>query len=200
MTPEEYNKKLSAFVKDIETKNIPLQRAVQSTFQLEAKRIFTDGIKSSGAKIGNYDTKNELYVNPDHFPGDTSGLRPPKGKNDDTHFKDGSAHKTTYVKNYKELRKKVGRQNAFVDLKLSGDLFSDFTNTNPNAATSQAKATKVNPNQYVVKLKREINQKKLEGMEDKYGEISNLTTTERTNLERVAILELINDLTKRGLA
>lgn len=159
MTIEEYNRKLREFVQDLDKNNRPFARAVQSSVQLEAKRIFTDGKNSDDGQIGKY--------------------------------KEGS---------YKKKRKKEGRQTDYIDLKFHGDLFADFTNSDPNANISQARATRVNAHSYVVKLDRPINQTKMEAAEERFGEISDPTKKEEKNLEKVALQELINDLTKKGLA
>jgi hypothetical protein len=196
MTVEEYNMKLKAFVQGLEKFNRPFEVAVQSTTQLIGNRIFSKGEKSDGSNIGQYDTKSPLYVNPDKVPS-AKGLRPTKGKTGEHKFKNGKEHKTTYVNNYKELRNRIGRRIDKVNLILSGDLQSDWRNA--NTLSQKATAIKISTNEFVISLRRDINQKKMEGFNNKYGTISNTSKKERDNLYKVAQKELMNDLSKLGL-
>jgi hypothetical protein len=196
MTVEEYNMKLRAFISGLEKFNRPFERAVQSTTQMIGNRIFVKGEKSDGSIIGQYDTKNPLYVNPDKVPS-AKGLKPTRGKTGEHKFKNGKEHKTTYVQNYKDLRNRIGRRIDKVNLILSGDLQSDWRNA--QRLSERATAIKVNANEYVITLKRDINQKKMDKFDDKYGTISKASGKERKNLQRVADNELKNDLKELGL-
>lgn len=196
MTVEQYNARLRAFVQDLEARNRPLAVAVISTHTKVCKRIFVDGIKSNGAAIGKYNDTKELYVYPDRTFGNTSGLKPPRGKDGKTVFTEGKhkgeSHKTTYVKSYKELRKIVGRPTDTVNFVASGDLQSDFKKENT--------VTKINSNEYVVRLDREKNVKKIAGLQEKFGQTTHLLKSEHVHCEKTCLLELINDLKKAGLA
>ena len=64
-------------------------------------------------------------------------------------YKDGS---------YKKYRERKGRQTAFVDLNLLGDLFRDFSSTLVKLGGS-----------WVTGVKRPINSDKISGMEKLYG-------------------------------
>jgi hypothetical protein len=92
-------------------------------------RIHQRGKAVNGSNIGRYDTTTPMYVNPNKAPRGTKnkakgieGLRPPKGKNGETKFKNGKPHKTTYVKSYKDLRNRIGRRIDIVDLNFTGTL------------------------------------------------------------------------------
>lgn len=199
MTVDEYSKKLQRFVQTLEKDNKPFEIAVQTTTQMIGNRIFSKGEKSDGSQIGQYDTKSPMYVNPDKTPS-AKGLRPTKGKTGEHKFKNGKEHKTTYVNNYKDLRNRLGRRIDRVNLLLSGDLQSDWRNA-PVSITLSGKATavKISNNEYHITLNRDINRKKMSGMEDKYGEISNLQKKERDHLNKIATKELLNAFRKSEL-
>ncbi|MGB3074936.1 MAG: hypothetical protein WBB36_06425, partial [Chitinophagales bacterium] len=123
MTTEEYiEKQRRAFTQIIE-KDIPLQRAVKDTLAKQVTRIFVDGKNSSNSNIGQYDTERALYINPNKSPRKTGdklkgieGLEPTEGKHGDHEFSDGKPHKTTYIRNYKDFRNRIGRRIDKVDL------------------------------------------------------------------------------------
>lgn len=205
MTISEYKDRLNDYIKSLETKNRPFEIAVQTITVEIAKRIFSDGLKSDGSNIGQYDTKKSFYINPKKSPRagaervkGIEGLNPPTGKTGKTVFADGSKHKTTYVNNYKEFRNRIGRRIDKVDLKLSGDLFFDWTNSK-SLSPRNAKAIKINANEFVISLNRDVNQKKMENFNHKYGKITSPTTKERKRFNDIANAELINDLKKLGL-
>lgn len=195
MTVDEYNRNLNKFIGDIVKNNRPFGIAVQSTTQKIASRIFVEGRKSNGAEIGQYNSTTPLYVNPNTSPS-KKGISPPKGKEGQTTFKNGKPHKTTYVESYKRFRELIGRPTKNINLVLSDDLFSDFRK---GASEFQAKATKINVNQYNIQLDREINGKKIEGLTERFGNITDPMKEEYDGFYKVVDLELRNDLQKYGL-
>lgn len=89
--------------------------------ELEAQhkqRIFGEGRKSDGSKIGEYSKKptyysKEVFIRKAAFKA--------KGKKDRGNFKNGNERKTMYLPGgYTELRDIQGRQTEFVDQKYSG--------------------------------------------------------------------------------
>ncbi len=193
MTVEEYNAKLSDFIVELKQKNIPFDRAVQSSVQQVGNRIFVEGKKTNGEPIGQYNTTDPLYVNPDK---DSPKTFPKKGKEGNTKFKDGKDHKTGYFDSYADFRAEIGRPIDTINLVLSGDLQSDFRKAE---AGQPAEATKISPTKYVVQLDREINEKKFEGAEDRFGEISNMSVKELEDYQIIGEKELINAMAKKGL-
>lgn len=201
----DYRAKLRTVVNHLETENRPFAIAMQSTIQLMGNRIFIRGENSAGGKIGTYNDTKGMYIKPKKSAGavtgnkqlNIAGLLPTKGITGEHKFKDGTAHKTTYVKSYKEYRKLIDRESEKVNLVLSGDLQSDWRNTE-NVKTL-AKPVRLSANEYEIRLDRVINQKKMEKFDDKYGKISAATTAEKKNLNRVALNEFLNYLTKIGL-
>ena len=79
---------------------------------------------------------------------------------------------------------------------MSGDLQSDFRKA---AIGSPAKATKIDNLKYAIQLDREINEKKMEGHEKKYGKITDPTKEEEENFIDIGNKELINAMDKYGL-
>lgn len=202
MTTEELIRKQRIAFNNIIQKDEPLRLAAYTAHSDATKRIFTDGKNSSDGNIGQYATSPPMYINPDKAPRagalkvkGIEGLKPTKGKHGEHLFKNGKAHKTTYVNSYKDFRNRIGRRTDKVNLVLSGDLQSDFANgkiTNPAPK-------KVNAHTYIVTLSREINQKKRGGLEDKYGEVFSHTTNEVNKFFKVANQEFKNQLSKAGL-
>lgn len=135
-------------------------RVVATVHGEQVHRIFEQGESGSGDKIGTYDTSKPLYVNPKNAPKKFKPMGKPSGnrKRGETKFKDGQDHKTRYFPNYKSFRDSQGRQTAFVDLKLSGQLQSDYANSLQKQGNTWVAGT-TNP----------VNTGKLEGAMEKYG-------------------------------
>jgi len=90
--------------------------AANAVTVLVKRRVFSDGIAQDGSPIGKYSTKEGW------FQIDKTGLPKisPKSKR-----KGGKPTKTYYSESgYAGYRKRVGRQSAFVDLKLTGGTFN----------------------------------------------------------------------------
>jgi len=197
MTIIQYNVLLNQFSKKIAETNRPFQIGVMTSTQEVANRIFIEGKKSDGSEIGKYNSTNPIYVNPDKMPS-SRGIKPTKGKEGRHEFKNGNPHKTTFVESYKELKKLLGREYTKVIPILSGDLQSDFRKVSGLKANT-AKPTRINANTYTIQLDRDINAKKIEGLEEKYGAFSELTKSEIDNFFKIVDLEFQNELQKGGL-
>lgn len=202
MTQEEWLKKNRTAIDSLIKNNRPLNVASRAALQNVASRIFEQGKKSDGSDIGQYDTKRPMYVNPLYSPlakGNKKiglqGLTPTTGKTGEHLFKNGKPHKTTYVKNYKDFRNRIGRRIDKVNLVLTGDLQSDFA----NGKVSNPIPKKVSTHEYVVTLSRQSNQDKREGLEKKYGTIFFHTKGEVAKFIKIAGQELRNEFTKLGL-
>lgn len=89
-------------------------------------------------------------------------------------FADGEPHKSKYfVTGYKGYRENVGRQTAFVDLSMTGEMRLDFGNDK-----TIAQPRKITDFEYQIRLDKESSQDKRAGAEAKYGTIFDLTTQE----------------------
>lgn len=176
MTTEEYIAKLRAKLNDLVQNNKPLARAVASVHADQMERIFVDGQATSGL-IGTYSTK-PMYVSK------TPDLKsfPTKGKTGKTKFNNGKNHASAFFANgYKGFRASQNRQNSFVDLKLTGQLQKDMSNS----------LTRLNPSIWVTGTKNKINSEKAEGAENKYGNIFNLSKDEKENFKEILRDELL---------
>ena len=101
--------------------------------------------------------------------------------------KAGDPHKTTYLRNYKDFRNRIGRRIDTVDLVLTGDLRLDFVSSQlKGRATTTGEGSLL----FVVNLKRAANADKRAGLEDKYGRIFALTEAERQLYFRTLAAEL----------
>lgn len=99
--------------------------AAQTAHADMVERIFTSGEAANGGKIGNYDTKDPLYVS----PVDSPKTFMPKGKNGESQFKNGRYHQTKYFSSYKAYRQSMGRRADTVNLDLFGRLKQEFENS-----------------------------------------------------------------------
>lgn len=163
MTVQEFNAKIERVISALEKENKPLLLAVQSVNALRAKRIFVDGLNSSGGKIGNYENTKPVYVKDSQAPKKVNH----KGKT-------GKTIESGYYKSYKDFRSSMGRESGFINLRLNNDLQSDMSNcqiTKDSNSVPAPAPIKVDTNTYKVSLKRPINAKKKEGLEKKYGPV-----------------------------
>ncbi len=180
MTTQQYIAKIRNKLQTLKQNNKPLAIAVASVHADQMERIFVDGKGSDNGRIGSYNTTKPLYVSPEISP----KTFPKKGKTGETKFKNGRDHKTGFFNSYKEYRQKQGRQTSFVDLKLSGQLQKDISNS----------LTKVTPNKWVTGTKNSKNSDKLNGAEDKYGKIFSLSKPEKNDFKKVLQFEVIKFL------
>jgi hypothetical protein len=179
LTTAEYISKLNGQVSHLKD-GIIVAIAAQDTHSMMLERIFEQGKKTDGSDIGQYNTSNELYVNPKNAPKNF----PAKGKNGDAKFSDGKPHKTGFFESYKEYRSTVGRQSTKVDLTMTGLLKSDFSRA----------VVKVNNFNYTSSVSTERNKKIIEGMEEKFGKIFGLTEAEKQNFLEVLKYESLRIL------
>lgn len=180
-------------VKNLKTFTDPLKIAAFSATAEMGQRIFDDGRKEDGSLMGHYNVK-PIYVSLNATPkpkgaptGKPSGKTRKKkitrfasetsselvtttvetlmaGK---SKFKNGKRHKSKYFeKGYREYRENVGRQTAFVDLSMTGELRMDFSNDK-----KAAEPVKINEFEYQIRIDKDINQKKVGGQEERYGDI-----------------------------
>jgi hypothetical protein len=194
MTVKEYTEKQKKKLSDFKSFTVPFEKAVRSTLIGQTQRIFVEGKNSSNSPIGKYNSTSSLYVNPNTTPGQASKLKPPHGKNGDTIFKNGKAHKTTYVESYKALRKEIGFSTNVVNLRFTSEMFFDFTNAKTAGA---ARPTKISDTEYQVRFKKPVNAKKADGLEDHFQcEIFKLTKSERSSFFKTLEKEFHLALTK----
>lgn len=182
MTPTEYANKLRIQLDTLKRDNRPLQIGAYSALAEMAERIFVKGGNSAGSQIGQYNSTTPIYINPNQSP----KKFPTKGKSGNTTFADGTPHKTGYFESYKAFRGAIGRRTDTVNLQLTGDLKSDLENPVRGVPTP----TRININEYQVQLNRDINIKKREGLEKKYGTFTEHTPTEINNFYNVVEKEL----------
>lgn len=121
-----------------------LRTAAVTTHNLMSERIFVEGKNADGSNIGIYD-KSPIYVNPNRSPkkfatgGKKSSLAKAQktGRAKTLARRGGTSlavakkllrkHKTKYFQSgYYEFRAAAGRQNSYVDLRLTGTLRGSF--------------------------------------------------------------------------
>jgi len=115
--------KLKTFAKGGEGYDTVLRGVASSMIGVIKKRIHEDGKAADDSNIGQYDTTNPLYVNPNKSPKAFA----PVGKTGKTKFKNGQPHKTKYFDSYKGFRENIGRPTDKVNLSLTGQMNSQFT-------------------------------------------------------------------------
>lgn len=173
MTIEQYIEKLKR--RQMITEDILYISA--STVHAEmSKRIFEEGKAADGSAIGDYNSTDPLYIDPDKAPVKFT----PKGKTGRTKFKNGKAHRTGYFDSYKAFRADQRRPTDKVNLELFGMLKSDFTNS----------LQKDNNNTWVARIKASENQKKAIGNQRRFRKaVFALTKEERELFHNVAQAE-----------
>jgi hypothetical protein len=183
LTAQDYIKRLKKKRNELAKKNAPFRIAVQTVHQLRTRRIFHVGLNSSASRIGTYDTKRELWVADDK-------LR----KNGNHRGKTGKPIKTTYFKSYKDLKQRQGFQSDRVNLRLQNELQSDFANVNitkTSDAIPKGMPIKININEYQERLNKPINQKKVQGLVKKYGDIFGFTNGEKQKFYKTVEFEFL---------
>lgn len=165
--------------------------AVRDTVAKQSERIFIDGKASDGGQIGGYNAERPLYVSPKKVPKE-GALLPLKGKTGKSEFKSGKPHKTRYVESYKKLRELMGLQSDKVDFNLFGNLKSDFEN---GGRGTDVVPLKVDNLTLQVTLDSE-NEKKKEGLENRFRTVFDLTNEEVENVSRIGERELIKELNR----
>lgn len=188
LTLEEHFAKMKKQARQLAKENKPLRIAARTTHALITNRIFHEGKNSAGGSIGNYNTTTELWV-------EDKNLR-----RAGTHRgKTGKPTKTSYYQNYRALKQQQGFNPSVVNLRLQNELQSDFANVPmgpSNNSSPEPNTIKVSVNEYVIKLRKEVNVQKVNGLEEKYGSIFKHTKKERKLFYKVAQKELIKFLNK----
>lgn len=153
--------------------------AAKDTSAEMSERIFIEGQSVQG-DIGKYST-TATYIGDKNSP--KKGTH--KGKNDDTKFKDGRPHTTTYYEGgYSEYRSAMGRDNKGVNLSLTGRLETNFNNA----------LVENNADEVVLRLTAE-NTAKARGNELRFNKrIFSLTKEERERFVDTLKFELFKSL------
>jgi hypothetical protein len=188
MTVAQFIKKIDNAIRIIEAENKPLALAVLSINQMRVKRIFEDGLGSNNAAIGTYNSTTPIYVADVQAPKKVNH----KGKN-------GKPIKSGYYKSYKDFRQAMGRESGKVNLRLNNDLQSDLANgkiTKGSNSVAAPNPIKVTTHSYKITLKRDINIKKIDGLEKKHGSILRHTALEKKEFYRVLRLEQKNRISQ----
>ena len=179
MTTQEYIRSLNAKISKLKT-GLPIAIAAQDTHVKMVTRIFDEGKNTEGSEIGKYNSTDPLYVNPNNSP----KKFPTKGKTGKSKFANGESHKTGYFESYKAYREKVGRETEHVNLTLFGILRNDF-------GKGVVKLSNVS---YISKVSQKENKDKIDGAEDRYGDIFKLSKEERENFKEVLEFETLEIL------
>lgn len=179
MTTDEFNRNLDLKLAQIADAKF-LLTSVSEVHARQVKRIFELGLSGDGGKIGQYNSTNPIYVDPDKSPKKFAT----KGKNGETEFKNGKKHKTGYFDSYKAFRGAINRETSFVNLRLTENLKFDFTNS-----------LTLSGGDYITGTKRKENSDKVDGIAGKYGvETFELSASERQFFKDSVRLKLMNIL------
>lgn len=194
MTTEQFNKKLDEQLSQISDAKF-LLTSVTEVHARQVKRIFENGLNANGGKIGSYNSKDPIYVN----PLDSPVTFPPKGKTGETTFKSGKGHKTGYFDSYKAFRGAIGRSTSFVNLRLTENLKFDFTNSITRVADGYVTGVRdrIMPEADIPsndeKTKENVN--KVNGIIAKYGAVTfMLSDEEKTIFAESVKLKLLDTL------
>lgn len=158
-TPEQLAEQIAKATSEIirEQQQIVVEAMLEFNADLKT-RIFLDGQDNGGQKIGSYSTE-PYYASLKQRQVKTSRLRG-QGKNSkDPKFKNGKPRKSMYLQGgYSEFRQVVGRQNAYVDLDLTGQLRESI-----GLGSTEGNV--------VVGIRSELEAKKAEGNEKRFGKV-----------------------------
>ena len=174
MTIDEYIQKLRDASLEIDLGK-PLFLASSSATAQMVTRIFVKGQNETG-KTFRYNDSDPLYVNPVTSPGKKF---PTKGKTGSDTFKSGKKagqkHKTGWFESYKDYRDTIGRPTEKINFDLSGELRSDVTGG----------LRRVNNNEYVLQIRRDIDVKKRSGIDDRFDNVLGINKEEEATFQRV---------------
>lgn len=171
ITLTEHINKMKRIRQEMLDANTPVYLASNTALAEFSERVFTKGQSTSGSTF-EYNSSDPLYVNPSNTFGNTSALKPPRGKYGETQFKNGNKHKTTWVDSYKQLKGLVGRDSSKVNFVAYGDLKSDIGNRNTLTTRKVANA------EYKISSEFPENQGKLRGLMNKYKSVFQLSQKE----------------------
>lgn len=171
MTTDEYIQSLRAKVTEIESGKALFLASSTATKSM-VLRVFTNGLNSQNENIGQYNSTDPLYIDPNTSP----KKFPTVGKTGKSVFAStGEKHKTGWFESYKAFRGKIGRETSKVNLQLTGELKSDVENG----------LQRISNTEYVLKLKRQIDADKIAGQEKRFGLIFHFTKQEREQFQNV---------------
>jgi hypothetical protein len=181
VTIEELNRKLDKFSKELESNNW-VEIGARSTITRMGERIFERGLNTDGRKMGEYSTTPAIINTesaPRTLPNDSFfRFKQPSRRGKKGYFG------TFFAGGYDEFKTSQGRNQGFVNLKLSGEMQGDFLN-------GFVKKGKLGA---IVAFKKTINAKKRETHERKYGTIFDASKSEIKNFEKVVTFELLKAL------
>lgn len=169
ITVAQFSAKIDQKIRELNSDRI-LRTAVFAVNEARIKRIFEKGQNSGGGKIGNYNSTKPIYVSPEDAPRAVNK----RGKT-------GKAIKSGYYPSYKVFRQAMGRESGFINLRLNNELQSDLANaqlSKTSSAIAGVNPIKVSNTEYNVTLKKPINQKKIEVLEGRFGNILRHTKKE----------------------
>jgi hypothetical protein len=152
MTWDEFISQQEQFLQEIVSEGQAFGVAVSGTHADVSKRIFVEGMASNGEPIGEYSDDKPIYVNPNASPVKFT----PEGKPGSRVNKQN--RRTKYFASYKAFRGAIGRENAFVNLRLTNILQNDF-----NTGLVQISAVK-----WEAIVKNKVNADKVEGNEGRF--------------------------------
>lgn len=165
-----------------------LLRTVATTIGAIMKhRIHTEGKKSDGTNIGEYNDTDPIYVNPKNSPRNITPEGKPKKvgtfksgkKKGQDKIQGNKKNKTKYFSSYKSFRDHIGRDTSKINLSLSGSgMESDF-------GISAEDPIKTNTG-YGLGFKNVLNALKAEGHVSRFGQIYVLSESEKTTLRETA--------------
>lgn len=177
MTTDEYINMLSNKIASINVGKA-VYKASTDVHTQYLDRIFVKGLNSNNTQIGEYNSKNQLYINDNNSPKTLSK----KGKTGKDTFSSGKKHKTTYFESYRDFRDTIGRESSFVNLNLFGLLLSDMTKLRVVSDGVEVAITNI----------ESIN--KYKGAKNKYGNVFELTKQEKELYTELLTKELTKDL------
>lgn len=126
--PKKLTENLTKAVKNVlEAQSVSVYNGMANLQADLKERIFLNGISTDGQSIGKYSTRPYYASLRPNSQVRSSSLKP-RGKNSNKgKFANGKPRKTMYLPGgYAEYRSVVGRQNAKVDLNLTGSLQKDI--------------------------------------------------------------------------
>lgn len=173
LTYAQQAQKLERIIKQLE-ENKPLEIAFRDIAGAIGERIFEKGLNVNGGPIGQY-SKKPIYISDDQAPRSTNH----RGKTGKT-IKGGY-----YAGGYYEFRGQQGRENSFVNLRLTNELQNDLLNANvARTSGSPAQITdstpfKISNTAYELRLKKQVNVNKRLGIDAKYGKVFGVSKAER---------------------
>lgn len=172
---EEYTKALNKRIKLLQTSEKQFALVVNGTHAEIVDRIFGEGKNEKNSQIGKYSTKPTLagaksFTTKSGF-NKIAGSKTKRKKLEWVTIRSGGKQVNLFEVpgGYKQIRSLDGSQTSFVDLTRSGELKSDFAKA----------AQRLGPFKYATGVRKDINSKKIEGNEKRFGGIFQPTKKER---------------------